>query len=71
MRHVHMGPADAAYYGVNAGDMMKLKIGGPAAITLDKLLVRIEPSSRLEVHIDTDEGNACNLRQDTVVGLEV
>jgi putative phosphotransacetylase len=70
MRHVHMGPADAAYYGVNAGDMMKLKIGGPAAITLDKVLVRIEPSSRLEVHIDTDEGNACDLRPETTVGLE-
>ena len=30
MRHVHMRPDDAAYYGVKAGDMMKLKIGGPA-----------------------------------------
>ena len=30
MRHVHMGPDDAAYYGVKAGDMMRLKIGGPA-----------------------------------------
>ncbi len=29
MRHVHMGPDDAAHYGVKAGDMMKLKIGGP------------------------------------------
>ena len=65
MRHVHMGPDDAAYYGVKAGDSMKLKIGGPAAVTLDKMLVRIDPTSKLEVHIDTDEGNACNLQPDT------
>jgi len=69
MRHVHMGPDDAAHYGVKAGDMMRLKIGGPAALTLDNMLVRIEPSSRLEVHIDTDEGNACGLQPDTPVEL--
>jgi putative phosphotransacetylase len=65
MRHVHMGPADAAAYRVKAGDLMRLKIGGDAPVTLDRLLVRIDPASRLEVHIDTDEGNACNLRPDT------
>ena len=65
MRHVHMGPEDAEYYGVKAGAAMKLRIGGSAAITLDNLLVRIDPASKLEVHIDTDEGNACNLQADT------
>jgi putative phosphotransacetylase len=65
MRHVHMGPADADYFGVKAGDIMKLKIGSDAPVTLEGMLVRIEPNSRLEVHIDTDEGNACNLQPDT------
>jgi putative phosphotransacetylase len=65
MRHVHMHPDDAAFYGVKAGDEMKLKIGGPCAITLDKMLCRVDPSFKLEVHIDTDEGNACNLQPDT------
>lgn len=65
MRHAHMGPADAAFYGVKAGDSMRLRIGGDAPVTLDRMLVRIDPASRLEVHIDTDEGNACNLRSDT------
>jgi putative phosphotransacetylase len=69
MRHVHMGPADAAYFGVKAGDQMKLQIGGDASITLNQMLVRIEPNSKLEVHIDTDEGNACHLLPDTPVEL--
>jgi putative phosphotransacetylase len=69
LRHVHMHPTDADYYGVKAGDMMKLKIGGPCAITLEQMLVRVDPSFKLEVHIDTDEGNACNLQPDTPVEL--
>jgi putative phosphotransacetylase len=69
MRHVHMHPTDAAYYGVKGGERMKLKIGGPNAITLDEMLVRTDPGFKLEVHIDTDEGNACNLLPETPVQL--
>jgi putative phosphotransacetylase len=64
-RHAHMSPANADFYGVKAGDMMHLKIGGPCAISLDQMLVRVDKSFTLEVHIDTDEGNACNLQPDT------
>lgn len=64
-RHVHMSPANADFYGVKAGDKMRLKIGGPCAISLDEMLVRVDKSFKLEVHIDTDEGNACNLQPDT------
>jgi putative phosphotransacetylase len=60
-----MHPTDANYYGVKAGDSMKLKIGGAWGVTLDKMLVRVDKSFRLEVHIDTDEGNACNLQPET------
>ena len=65
MRHVHMSPVDADFYGVKAGDKMKLKIGGDCGIVLDKMLCRVDKSFKLEVHIDTDEGNACNLQSDT------
>ena len=61
LRHVHMAPDDASFYSVKAGDAMKLKIGGPCGIALDRLLVRVDKSFKLEAHIDTDEGNACNL----------
>ena len=44
---------------------MKLKIGGPCGITLDRTVVRVDKSFKLEVHIDTDEGNACNLQPET------
>ena len=71
MRHVHMHPNDAAFYRVKAGDAVKLRIGGPCAITLDAMLCRVDPSFKLEVHIDTDEGNACNLQPITPCELTI
>jgi putative phosphotransacetylase len=69
LRHVHLSPTDADFYGVKPGDWMKLKIGGACGLTLDKMLCRVDNSFKLEVHIDTDEGNACNLQPDTPVEL--
>jgi putative phosphotransacetylase len=69
LRHAHLSPTDADFYGVKHGDMMKLKIGGDCGITLDRMLARVDKSFKLEVHIDTDEGNACNLQPDTSVEL--
>ena len=67
--HVHMSPDDAAFYGVKPGDYLRLRVGGPCGTTFDRLLVRVHADFRLEVHIDTDEGNACALQSDTPVEL--
>ncbi|NBD37811.1 MAG: phosphate propanoyltransferase [Verrucomicrobia bacterium] len=67
--HAHLSPADAAFYGVKGGDMMKLRVGGAIGVTFDRLLARVDDSFKLEVHIDTDEGNACGLGPDTPVEL--
>jgi putative phosphotransacetylase len=67
--HVHMHPDDAAFYRVNHLDVMKLKVHGPLGMTFDNLVVRVDPSFKLEVHIDTDEGNACGLKADTFCEL--
>jgi propanediol utilization protein len=60
-RHVHMGPADAAYYGVKHLDRMNMRVESSCPSTLEGLLVRTHPDWKLEVHIDTDEANACDL----------
>ena len=61
-RHVHMNFADADYYSVSNGDLMQLRIVSPScSITFEDVLVRADKAAKLEVHIDTDEGNACNL----------
>ncbi len=61
-RHVHMNFADADHFGVKNGDMMQLKIKSPdCSVVFEDVLVRADEAAKLEVHIDTDEGNACNL----------
>ena len=64
-----MGPADAAYYGVKDGDRLNLRIKGTCSAVLEDLLVRLAPAAKLEVHIDTDEGNAVDLTHATKVEL--
>ena len=59
--HVHMNPAEAAHFGVSHGERMTLRIGGEAGLTFNNVHVRIDPASRLNVHMDTDEANACGL----------
>ncbi len=68
-RHAHMSTEDMNYYGVKDGDYLKLKIEGPCGLTLDRVKVRYHPKVVLEVHIDTDEGNACDL--DSATKLEL
>jgi putative phosphotransacetylase len=68
-RHVHMSKDDMAYYDVGDGDYMRLKIDGPCGVTFDRVKVRYHPKVVCEVHIDTDEGNACDLDSATHMEL--
>lgn len=59
--HVHMNPAEARHYGVKQGDVMRLRVGGDAGVVFSRVHVRVDDNSRLNVHMDTDEANACAL----------
>lgn len=69
-RHVHMSPDDAKFYGVKHLDRITLKVTSPGCATrFDDLIVRVDPTFKLEVHIDTDEANACDLERASKVEL--
>ena len=69
-RHVHMGPDDLVYYDTKDGDRLHLRIESAGCTTvLEDLLVRAGKNIKLEVHVDTDEGNAVNLEKATRVEL--
>ncbi len=63
MRHVHMNRSEMQHYGVKNGDAMHLRVDSPGCATvLENLFVRGgDDLIKLEVHLDTDEGNAVNL----------
>ncbi len=68
-RHVHMSNEHARHYGVKDGDRMNLSITSQCSVVLEDLLVRADETSKLEVHLDTDEGNAIDLDHATRVKL--
>ena len=69
-RHVHMSPSDAKFYGVKHLDRITMKVTSPACNTrFDDMIVRVDASFKLEVHMDTDEANACDLERATKVEL--
>ncbi len=68
-RHVHMNQQHAAYYGVRNGDRLNLRIESSCSLVLEDLLVRADNTSKLEVHLDTDEGNAADLDHATKVEI--
>jgi propanediol utilization protein len=69
-RHVHMNHRDCQHFGVTGGDLMKLRIESPdCTMVMEDVLVRADDTSKLEVHIDTDEANACHLQAATRMEL--
>jgi putative phosphotransacetylase len=70
-RHVHMSDVTAAELGLKAGDLLDLRVEGRRPTTLHGILVRVKAGWRTEVHVDTDEANACGIRSGQTATLLV
>ena len=58
-RHIHMSPQDAMRLGLHDHDVVAIRIDSEGRdLTFDDVTIRIAPSFRLELHLDTDEANA-------------
>jgi acetate kinase len=62
LRHVHMSPEDALRYGVRDKSFVRVRIEGDRELIFGDVLVRVDSSFKLAMHIDTDEGNAANVK---------
>lgn len=60
-RHIHMSPQDAEKFGVINGNRVNIKSSGPRGIVFTEVLVRVNESYLLEMHLDVDEANAASL----------
>lgn len=68
-RHIHMHTSDAENFGVKDKDVVSIRTGGPRPVVFENVLVRVNPDYGLEMHVDTDEGNAALLKNGTMVEL--
>lgn len=63
--HVHMTLADAEQFGVKDGESVRISVCTERPMTFDNVIVRANNDSKLAMHIDTDEANACCCKSGT------
>ncbi len=62
LRHIHMTPEEALRYGVRDKSFVRVRIAGDRELIFGDVLVRVDPSFALAMHIDTDEANAAHVK---------
>jgi putative phosphotransacetylase len=68
-RHIHMSPEDAEFYKVKDGDIVSVMIPGDRGGIMGNVLIRVNKSFTLEMHIDTDEANAFGVNSGDAVHI--
>ena len=68
-RHIHMCPADAAAAGLKDNDFVSVRVGNERGVVLDQVKIRVDESFPTEMHIDTDEAYASQVKQDDLATI--
>ena len=68
-RHIHLCPEDAKAAGVKDNDFVTVRMGNERGALLDNVKIRVDESFTTEMHIDTDEANACQVNQDELAAI--
>lgn len=59
-----MTPADAEFFGVQDRDVVEVAVRSEdRSLTFGDVLIRVSRDYALEMHIDTDEGNAAEISE--------
>jgi putative phosphotransacetylase len=68
-RHIHLCPEDANAAGLKDGDFVSVKMGNERGAVMDQVKIRVDKSFTTEMHIDTDEANACQVKQGDMAAI--
>lgn len=61
-RHIHISPEEVKKYNLEGVKKVKVKVDGEKGGVLNNVYLKILEPSLLEMHIDTDEGNAFGVK---------
>ncbi|WP_324823408.1 phosphate propanoyltransferase [Sinanaerobacter sp. ZZT-01] len=68
-RHIHMPPNIALKLGLKDGELVDVELGKERGAVLKNVLLRISDKDALEMHIDMDEANAVNVKNNESVRI--
>lgn len=68
-RHIHLSPALADKYGVKDNDLVDVEVVSGKPTKFYDVQVRVHESFTPEMHIDTDDANACGLKTGDVINI--
>ncbi len=69
-RHLHASQEEASALGLRDGERVSVRIPGRKAVLFENVLVRVDPSYRLEMHLDTDDANAADVCCDMLAEIK-
>lgn len=67
LRHIHASPDVAEQMGIHDKEIVEVETCGERRCVLGNVLVRVSDKFALEMHVDTDEANACGLKNNDLV----
>lgn len=67
LRHIHASPDVAQQMGIHDKEIVEVETCGERRCVLGNVLVRVSDKFALEMHVDTDEANACGLKNNDLV----
>ncbi len=60
-RHIHLSDGEAKNLNLKEGELVSVRVDGTRPITFHQVLIRVDPSFVLNMHLDTDEANAAGI----------
>ncbi len=68
-RHIHLPPSEADKYGIKDNDIVDVEIQNSKPTRFYNVQVRVHPEFNPEMHIDTDDANACAIKTGDLVKI--
>ena len=62
LRHIHISTTEAKKYGFKNRQKVIVRILGKRALDFKDVVVRIHPTFKFRLHLDTDEGNTAGVK---------
>lgn len=68
-RHLHMNTEQARAFGIHDKQIVSVKVSGERSCILQNIICRTGEAHELELHLDTDEANACSVKTGDLVEI--